>query len=281
MQSLRSPRFPNARLQRASYFGVIVHSFIEYLLQSPNEALRNKLLPGLLAGSRAGATGLSNAMKFLSGIEGLQIKASKIDGALRIDGQLPWVTNLRSSGFDVAAAVQGDGNSPAVVASSDDVGLQRSSDLDLMAMRATSTAAIKIDNVRISADRILHHDASEWLPKVRPAFLGLQCAMAIGLARRSIRQAESRTRYSEIICRSSRKRFGESRSATARRSAEREVRRDCSCCAFASPKSRRKPCSLNFRLPAARPICCSPVKAFNVACGKLRSFRSSRRVWCS
>jgi alkylation response protein AidB-like acyl-CoA dehydrogenase len=82
-------------------------TFIEYLLQSPNEALRNKLLPGLLAGSRAGATGLSNAMKFLSGIEGLQIKASKIDGALRIDGQLPWVTNLRSSGFDVAAAVQG------------------------------------------------------------------------------------------------------------------------------------------------------------------------------
>ena len=50
-------------------------TFIEYLLQSSNEALRNKLLPGLLAGSRAGATGLSNAMKFLSGIEGLQIKA--------------------------------------------------------------------------------------------------------------------------------------------------------------------------------------------------------------
>src|SRR6266436_10322341 len=50
-------------------------TFIEYLLKSPNEALRNKLLPGLLAGGRAGATGLSNAMKFLSGIEGLQIKA--------------------------------------------------------------------------------------------------------------------------------------------------------------------------------------------------------------
>ena len=75
--------------------------------------------------------------------------------------------------------MQGDGNSPAFVASlsSDDVGLERSADLDLMAMRATNTAAVKINNVRIGADRILHHNASEWLPKVRPAFLGLQCAM--------------------------------------------------------------------------------------------------------
>jgi alkylation response protein AidB-like acyl-CoA dehydrogenase len=169
-------------------------TFIEYLLQSPNEALRDRLLPDVLAGRRAGATGLSNAMKFLAGIEGLQIKATKTGGSLRIDGQLPWVTNLRSSGFDVAAAIQGDGNNPAFVASlsSEDRGLERSVNLDLMAMRATSTAAVKFDNVRIGADRILHHNASEWLPKVRPAFLGLQCAMAIGLAHRSIAETTSR-----------------------------------------------------------------------------------------
>jgi alkylation response protein AidB-like acyl-CoA dehydrogenase len=178
-------------------------TFIEYLLQSPNEALRNRLLPGLLAGSRAGATGLSNAMKFLSGIEGLQIKATKTDGSFRVDGHLPWVTNLRVSGFDVAAAIQAEGNNPAFVASlsSEDIGLERSGDLDLMAMRATSTAAIKIDNVRIGVDRILHHNASEWLPKVRPAFLGLQCAMAIGLARRSISETTSRLKNGRDILR--------------------------------------------------------------------------------
>ncbi|MBN8985823.1 MAG: acyl-CoA/acyl-ACP dehydrogenase, partial [Rhizobiales bacterium] len=84
-------------------------TFIEYLLQSPNTALREKLLPELLAGRRAGATGLSNAMKFLSGIEELQIKAQRQDFGLRVDGKLPWVTNLRLGGFDVAAAIQGDG----------------------------------------------------------------------------------------------------------------------------------------------------------------------------
>ena len=178
-------------------------TFIEYLLQSPNEALRDRLLPDLLAGSRAGATGLSNAMKFLSGIEGLQIKATKTNGVVRVDGQLPWVTNLRVSGFDVAAAIQAEGNNPAFVASlsSEDIGLERSGDLDLMAMRATNTAAVKIDNVRIGVDRIIHHNASEWLPKVRPAFLGLQCAMAIGLARRSISETTSRLKNGRDILR--------------------------------------------------------------------------------
>ena len=150
---------------------------------------------------RAGATGLSNAMKFLAGIEGLQIKAIKTDGSLRVDGQLPWVTNLRSSGSmwqqPSRATATTPRSSPACRRS--DIGLERSVDLDLMAMRATSTAAVKLDNVRIGADRILHHNASEWLPKVRPAFLGLQCAMAIGLARRSIAETTSRLREARDI----------------------------------------------------------------------------------
>jgi alkylation response protein AidB-like acyl-CoA dehydrogenase len=170
-------------------------TFIEYLLQTPNAALRERLLPDLLSGQRAGASGLSNAMKFLSGIEELQIKAQRqVDGALRIDGNLPWVTNLRLGGFDVATAIQGDGRQPAFVAalSSDDAGLERSADLSLMAMRATSTAALKFNNVSITPDRILHINAGEWLPKVRPAFLALQCAMSSGVARRALSESTAR-----------------------------------------------------------------------------------------
>lgn len=163
-------------------------TFIEYLLQSPNAALRDRLLPDLLSGHRAGATGLSNAMKFLSGIEGLQITARSVDGGLRLDGKLPWITNLRPGNFDAAAAVQGANGAPAFIASlsSEDDGLTRSPDLDLMAMRGTNTAAVTIENVAIDPDRIIHADAGEWLPKVRPAFLGMQCAMSIGLARRAL-----------------------------------------------------------------------------------------------
>lgn len=171
-------------------------TFIEYLLQSPNAALREKMLADLIAGRRAGATGLSNAMKFLAGIEELQIKARDAgDGRhFVLDGKMPWVTNLRPQGFDVAAAVEGAGHGPAFVAvlSSEDEGLKRSGDLELMAMRATNTAAAAIAGVRIGPERILHRNASEWLPRVRPAFLGLQIGMSIGLARRALKETASR-----------------------------------------------------------------------------------------
>jgi alkylation response protein AidB-like acyl-CoA dehydrogenase len=38
----------------------------------------------------------------------------------------------------------------------------------------------------LSRDWLLHDNACEFLPKVRPAFLALQCGMSIGLARRDL-----------------------------------------------------------------------------------------------
>lgn len=177
-------------------------AFIEYLLQTPNEALRDRLLPDLLAGRRAGATALSNAMKFLAGIEELQIKAKEVGrSALALDGKMPWVTNLRPEGFEVAAAIEGPHSRPGFIAvlSSDDEGVVRSADLDLMAMRGTNTAAVDIRNVELGHDRILHVNATEWLPRVRPAFLGLQCGMSLGLARRAIRETEARLKGSRDV----------------------------------------------------------------------------------
>jgi alkylation response protein AidB-like acyl-CoA dehydrogenase len=73
----------------------------------------------------------------------------------------------------------------------DDQGIVRSADLDLMALRASNTAAVSITNVQIDAGRVIHPDARAWLPAVRPAFLGLQCGMSIGLARRALNEARS------------------------------------------------------------------------------------------
>lgn len=168
-------------------------SYIEYLLQSPNASLREKLLPDLLPGRLAGATGLSNAMKFLSGLEELQVSARTEADGFVLNGKLPWVTNLRSQGFHVAAAVARKDQPGAFIASLayDDAGLVRSADLDLMALRGTNTAAVAISGVKIHTDRVLHQDANTWLPTIRPAFLGLQCGMSIGLARRALREARS------------------------------------------------------------------------------------------
>lgn len=171
-------------------------AFIEYLVRSDNEALRERWLPELLEGRIAGATGLSNAMKFLSGIESLGIAATadEASGGLVLSGRVPWVTNVPVPGFLVAVAVsREDGRAPFVAAlRHDHGGIARSGDLDLIAMRGSNTASLRIDGTRIGDDDLIAADARQWLPRVRPAFLGLQCGLAIGLARASLAVARER-----------------------------------------------------------------------------------------
>ncbi|QHE92250.1 acyl-CoA dehydrogenase [Pandoraea fibrosis] len=171
-------------------------TFIEYLLQSPNRGLRERLLPTLLSGELAGATGLSNAMKYLSAIEPLQIRAADVPTATgangtrawRITGGLPWITNLRKQGFVAAAAVDHEaGGPPSIFAIAHDApGVTRSDDLDLIGLRGTNTAALQMTETPLTDDDRITDNAPAWLVRVRPAFLGLQCGMSLGLARRSL-----------------------------------------------------------------------------------------------
>jgi alkylation response protein AidB-like acyl-CoA dehydrogenase len=176
-------------------------AFIEYLLQSPNTGLRDRLLPSLLSGELAGATGLSNAMKFLSGIEALQVRARPEADGWTLNGRLHWVTNLRKSGFVVAAAIEHEeGGSPFVLAIPDHAnGVQRSADLQLMGLQSSNTAAIELSQVNVSREWLLHEDARKFLPAVRPAFLGLQCGLAIGLARRALSEVQAHLHDSRSI----------------------------------------------------------------------------------
>lgn len=168
-------------------------AFTEFVLQSPNQLLRQRWLAALLKGERGGASGLSNAMKFLSGIESLQITATPQDKGWQLDGALAWITNLRKEGFVAAAAVApADGAPPAVVAfTSDASGVVRSDDLDLIALRSSNTATVRLTAVRIGEADLIHADARQFLSAVRPAFLGMQCGMSIGLARASLQAAQA------------------------------------------------------------------------------------------
>ncbi|MHA7685641.1 acyl-CoA dehydrogenase family protein [Cupriavidus sp. PET2-C1] len=168
-------------------------AFIEYLLQTPNRALAQRCLRALLDGRLAGATGLSNAMKFLGGIESLQVTArvGEAGNVWLIDGVVPWATNLHPAGFAVAVtAASASGGCAAVYAIPSGLpGVARSEDLDLIGLRSSHTASVRFDGVALDAGWLLHEDAHQFLPRVRPAFLGLQCGLAIGLARRGIAAA--------------------------------------------------------------------------------------------
>jgi alkylation response protein AidB-like acyl-CoA dehydrogenase len=166
-------------------------AFIECVLASPNRSLVRKLLPSLLDGGLAGAPGLSNAMKFLGGLDQPQARFVPIPAGHALNGRVAWATNLQRQGFVVALAAgdpQGSGASVFAVPHDAD-GLAREPDLDLVGLRGTSTAALRLCDVRIDEDWQLHPQATAFLPGVRPAFVGLQCGLGLGLARASLRSA--------------------------------------------------------------------------------------------
>lgn len=167
--------------------------YTEFLLHTPNAALRAEQLPDILAGRRAGASALSNVMKYLAGLEPLQVTARSEGDDIVINGRLPWVTNLRQEGFHVAAAADPVEGGPAIIVAlaHDDPGLVRSADLSLMGMRSSDTAAVTLTEVRIPRQRIIAANAQDWLPGVRPVFIALQCGMTVGFARRALAEAEA------------------------------------------------------------------------------------------
>lgn len=176
-------------------------AFIDYLCVSDNPAARAAWLPDLLQGHTAGATGLSNAMKFLSQLEPLQVEATPEgkDG-WRVAGRLPWVTNLRAP-FVVAAAVQTLQQPVPMVLAIDSRlgGVTRSDDLDLLALRGSNTAAIQLDAVNVGPEAVLARDGLTFLKRARPMFLSLQCGMSLGLARASLQAAEQVGAAREVL----------------------------------------------------------------------------------
>lgn len=177
-------------------------AFIEFILHSDNPALAEQLLAQLLDGQLAGASGLSNAMKHLSGIESLGLKAQQQGTPWCLNGRLPWVTNLRKQGFVVAAAVEREDGS-AFIAAIDGAlpGLSRSDDLQLLGMQSSNTAALTLKHVLLAPSAVLAQDAKSFLARLRPSFLGLQCAMAVGLARQAISETEGHLSGSRSVLR--------------------------------------------------------------------------------
>jgi alkylation response protein AidB-like acyl-CoA dehydrogenase len=168
-------------------------AFIACLQASPNRDLVRRLMPDLLHGRLAGAPGLSNAMKFLGGLDRLRTAGMRTSEGVRLNGTVPWATNLRRQGF-VAAIAAGDehGDNPSVFALPHDApGVQREPDLDLLALRGTNTAALRLDDVALEASWQIHPQARVFLPGIRPAFVGLQCGLGPGLARAALRAARA------------------------------------------------------------------------------------------
>jgi alkylation response protein AidB-like acyl-CoA dehydrogenase len=159
-----------------------------YLENSENEGLRKTLQSGAASGEILGGTGLSNPMKALSGIEPLRLRGRRVAGGYRVDGVLPWVSNIEPQHyFGVCFALDNDDRHVIMaLARSGDDGVSTRQATRFIALDGTATVVASFKDAFIADERILADPLESFTRRIRPGFVLLQTGMASGLIRNLI-----------------------------------------------------------------------------------------------
>ena len=162
-----------------------------YLQQSGNPALMGEVLQRHARGAGLGGTALSNPMKSYAQIESLLLKATPVDGGYRVNGTLPWVSNLGPDHYcgAIAAVVGADGSSAKEVMfllRCNAPGVELRECPSFSAMEGTGTYALRLQDCFVPAADVIADPAKPTIARIRAAFVMLQCGMAVGIVQGAI-----------------------------------------------------------------------------------------------
>ena len=162
-----------------------------YLQQSGNPALMGEALQRHVTGLGLGGTALSNPMKSYAQIESLLLKATPVEGGYRVNGNLPWVSHLDVDHYCGAIAAVTDGEQPIgqevmFLLHCGAEGVELHECPSFSGMEGTGTYALRLKDHFIGADQIIAVPAKPFIAKIRPAFVLLQCGIAVGVIQGAI-----------------------------------------------------------------------------------------------
>ncbi len=167
-----------------------------YMEQSGNPALAGDALRRHGRGLRLGGTGMSNPMKCLAGIEPFLLRAQPAGDGYRIDGTLPWVSNLGDDHyFGVVAPVVDSNGLPAAHGGAHEImflvdcaapGVERRTCPSFSAMEGTNTWAVRLDDYRVGPENLVADPSRPFIERIRGAFVLLQAGMAVGIVQGAI-----------------------------------------------------------------------------------------------
>ncbi len=160
---------------------------LTYIRNSDNQYLKDELLPCLEKGECLGGTGLSNPMKYYSGLEKLHLKAEKAEGGYVISGNLASVSNLKENHwFGIVASLEGSREVMAVVPCNAE-GLKLKEKADYIGVNGSATYACKFSDVFIPDDWVIAHEAEPFVDMIRPTFLLYQAPLGLGVTSAVVR----------------------------------------------------------------------------------------------
>lgn len=145
-----------------------------------HDALGAERPAGAADGATVLASGMAPAFKAEAGLGEIPLRITAGPEGLRVDGTLPWCSNLRDGARVVLPALTDDGSRRIVRIGLDAPGVRIKRLTGLVALNSTDSGVLTLEHAPV--EDVLTDDVPGFLDRVRPAFLQLQTAMCLGLS---------------------------------------------------------------------------------------------------
>lgn len=112
----------------------------------------------------------------------MKLKGERVAGGYRVNGVLPWVSNLETGNYFAFCFNAGQETVAAIARLGHD-GVESRRGAEFIALEGTATRAVGFANALIPEAMVLSDQLSRFARRIKPGFLLLQTGMAIGLIR--------------------------------------------------------------------------------------------------
>lgn len=175
------------------------------IVASENQLLKEKLLPQLASGEKFATVGISHLTTSRQHVAKPVLMAEALDdGGLQLDGYSPWVTAASAADVIVIGATLVDGRQTLIALPTERSGVLPGPGQSLMALTASCTDQVTLQQVRIVAEEILAGPVENVMSLNSGGGAGgLQTStLAVGLTMAAVsfirQQAEQRTELRQI-----------------------------------------------------------------------------------
>ncbi|MDT5399483.1 MAG: hypothetical protein QOK33_2714 [Mycobacterium sp.] len=174
----------------AAGFCVWAHRMALHYVHLAPESLRENHFDALARGERVGVTAMAAGLKHVAGLGELPVIARPDGDGLRISGPIRWASNVFADALIVLPARTERGETYVVVVDADAEGVTINPAPRLMALNATGSTSLRLDDVAVPSARIVSTDLRGFVAKIRPTFLLLQTAFCVGVGAAALRGAQ-------------------------------------------------------------------------------------------
>lgn len=151
------------------------------------------LSQSLLLARRPGVTAMAAGLKHVAGLGQIPLIAEEDRGELRISGPIRWASNVFDNALIVLPARTAAGRLYVAMIDVAAPGVDVDPAPALMALGATGSTSLRLHDVRVDADRIISADLTAFVHRIKPTFLLLQTAFALGVTGTALTEAGTAT----------------------------------------------------------------------------------------